>query len=655
MAWQQFTTTLVSLSLISLLIRYGVASGFQISDVSNISSGFLPSPADGSRHTTMLLPLFPPKDTSRRAEISRRHLQKSSASARMSLHDDLLINGYYTTHIWIGTPPQKFALIVDTGSTVTYVPCSSCKKCGNHQDPKFQPEKSSTYQSVKCDKTCPCDLKRQQCIYERRYAEMSSSFGLLGEDVISFGNLSELGPQRAVFGCEIAETGDLYSQRADGIMGLGRGDVSIVDQLVGKHVISDSFSLCYGGMDFGGGAMVLGGIKTPAHMVFTKSYFGRSPYYNIELKEIHVAGKPLKINPQVFGGKHGTILDSGTTYAYLPEAVFVAFKSAVMKELHSLKQIKGPDPSFNDICFSGAGSDVSQLAKNFPPVDMVFSDGNKLTISPENYLFQHFKVRGAYCLGIFPNGKNPTSLLGGIVVRNTLVTYDRENERIGFWKTNCSELWDRLNLSPPPRPSPSTPVLSGLDNPNSTAHMSPSPAPSGPPGYDIPGEIEIGLVTFYLSLSVNFSELKLRIPELAHSIAQELDVNVSQVRLMNFSTKGNDSLTKWGVFPAGSTDLMPNATAMEIIARLAEHHPHLKDSFGSYKLFNWGIEPPPKRKHWPRNYLALVVPFLVVLIVGLSAPIGWLIWRRRQERALPYEQVGSVETVTHEQELQPLK
>jgi len=35
-----------------------------------------------------------------------------------------------------------------------------------------------------------------------------------------------------------------------------------------------------------------------------------------------------------------------------------------------------------------------------------------------------------------------------------------------------------------------------------------------------------------------------------------------QVRLMNFSTKGNDSLTKWGVFPAGSTDLMPNATAM---------------------------------------------------------------------------------------------
>lgn len=31
------------------------------------------------------------------------------------------------------TPPQSFALIVDTGSTVTYVPCSTCEQCGRHQ------------------------------------------------------------------------------------------------------------------------------------------------------------------------------------------------------------------------------------------------------------------------------------------------------------------------------------------------------------------------------------------------------------------------------------------------------------------------------------------------------------------------------------------
>lgn len=636
-----FTATFTILCIIFTLVDYDVVSCLRFSDV-----------PDTSHRTAMVLPLFPPKDTSVRSspsQLSGRLLQKSPVNAQMALHDDLLINGYYTTRLWIGTPPQRFALIVDTGSTVTYVPCSTCEQCGKHQDPRFQPEMSSTYQPVKCNIDCTCDNEREQCIYERQYAEMSSSSGVLGQDIVSFGNQSELAPQRAVFGCENRETGDLYSQHADGIMGLGRGDLSIVDQLVEKHVISDSFSLCYGGMDFGGGAMVLGGIKPPADMVFTNSDPGRSPYYNIELKEIHVAGKALSLNPRVFDGNHGTVLDSGTTYAYLPEAAFAAFKSAVMKAVLSLKLIEGPDPNYKDICFSGAGSDISRLLKSFPPVDMVFSNGKKLSLSPENYLFRHSKVRGAYCLGIFQNGKDATTLLGGIIVRNTLVTYDRQHEMIGFWKTNCSDLWDRLNLSPPP------PLPSGLDNTNSTGSMYPTLVPTGSPGYNASGEIKVGFITFYMSLSVNYLDLKPHMTELTHLIAQELDINFSQVHLMNLSTKGNDSLIKWAIHPAGSANYMTNAAAVEIIHRLAENHVRLPDTFGSYKLFEWGIEPPPKRTGWSRSYLIVVIALSVVLILGLSAFLGWLIWRRGKESPLPYERVESVETVVREQELQPLK
>lgn len=100
---------------------------------------------------------------------------------------------------------------------------------------------------------------------------MSSSNGVLANDVLSFGNESALAPQRAVFGCETSETGDLYSQRADGIIGLGRGPLSVMDQLVDKGAIEDSFSLCYGGMGIGGGAMVLGRVESPPDMVFTHS------------------------------------------------------------------------------------------------------------------------------------------------------------------------------------------------------------------------------------------------------------------------------------------------------------------------------------------------------------------------------------------------
>lgn len=135
---------------------------------------------------------------------------------------------------------------------------------------------------------------------------------------------------------------------------------------------------------------------------------------------------------------------------------------------------------------------------------------------------KHSKVHGAYCLGIFQNGKDPTTLLGGrcfanlpqfstcyistvfpsafkelvdnlvvlsimfmvgILVRNTLVTYDREHSKIGFWKTNCSELWERLHVSasPPPMPPAS-------EEKNSTAKTQPTAAPTGSP-YVLSGSV----------------------------------------------------------------------------------------------------------------------------------------------------------------------
>lgn len=58
------------------------------------------------------------------------------------------------------------------------------------------------------------------------------------------------------------------------------------------------------------------------------------------------------------------------------------------------------------------------------------------------------------------------------------MTYDREHEKIGFWKTNCSELWERLNATGAPPPGPSA-----LDRPNSTAAFPPAVVPAGPSHY----------------------------------------------------------------------------------------------------------------------------------------------------------------------------
>ncbi|KAG2638115.1 aspartic proteinase CDR1-like [Panicum virgatum] len=589
-------------------------------------------------------PLFLPltrsyPNANRLAGSLRRGLGEGAhPNARMRLHDDLLTNGYYTTRLYIGTPPQEFALIVDSGSTVTYVPCASCEQCGNHQDPRFQPDLSSTYSPVKCNVDCTCDNDKNQCTYERQYAEMSSSSGVLGEDIVSFGRESELKPQRAVFGCENSETGDLFSQHADGIMGLGRGQLSIMDQLVDKGVISDSFSLCYGGMDVGGGAMVLGGMPSPSDMVFSRSDPVRSPYYNIELREIHVGGKALRVDPRVFDSKHGTVLDSGTTYAYLPEQAFVSFKDAVTSKVHSLKKIRGPDPNYKDICFAGAGRNVSQLHEVFPAVDMVFGNGQKLSLTPENYLFRHSKVDGAYCLGVFQNGKDPTTLLGGIIVRNTLVTYDRHNEKIGFWKTNCSELWERLHIGGASSPAPSSDT-------GSQADMSPAPAPSGLPEFDV------GLITIDMSINVTYPNLKPHLHELSELIAKELEIDSRQVRVMNVTSQGNSTLIRWGIFPAGPDNAMSNTTAMGIIYRLTQHHVQLPENLGSYQLLEWNVQPLTRRSWFQEHVVSILLGILLVVLFTLSAFLVVLVWRKKFSGQTAYRPVDSV---APEQELQPL-
>lgn len=39
--------------------------------------------------------------------------------------------GTHYSFLWVGTPPQRVSVIMDTGSNHTAFPCTGCK-CGNH-------------------------------------------------------------------------------------------------------------------------------------------------------------------------------------------------------------------------------------------------------------------------------------------------------------------------------------------------------------------------------------------------------------------------------------------------------------------------------------------------------------------------------------------
>lgn len=69
-----------------------------------------------------------------------------------------LYQGYGTHYVdvWVGTPPQRQTVIVDTGSGVTAFPCASCNDCGEsyHTDGYFVEADSSTFQKLDCDSPC---------------------------------------------------------------------------------------------------------------------------------------------------------------------------------------------------------------------------------------------------------------------------------------------------------------------------------------------------------------------------------------------------------------------------------------------------------------------------------------------------------------------
>lgn len=95
---------LISLFVVVSCFPGAVVSSFQISELDFNRTFILPDRGGGdggadSRQTTMFLPLFlsPPRlnhlSSAVSVQQSRRHLQSRRPNARMSLHDDLLLNG----------------------------------------------------------------------------------------------------------------------------------------------------------------------------------------------------------------------------------------------------------------------------------------------------------------------------------------------------------------------------------------------------------------------------------------------------------------------------------------------------------------------------------------------------------------------------------
>ena len=214
-------------------------------------------------------------------------------------------------------------MIVDTGSTMTYIPCATCGDgCGpNHVDPAFDYTASSTASLIGCaaagDGRCLCGSPRcgctaaGRCSYTRSYAEQSSSSGILLQDVLALHDGAAGTP--VTFGCETGESGEIFNQAADGLFGLGSSDASLVNQLAGADVIDDVFSLCFGSVA-GEGALSLGDAPVPPGVTLAYTPLTHHPahpfYYNVRLLGVSVGGDRLDV-AEVRAGWSASVVGGG--------------------------------------------------------------------------------------------------------------------------------------------------------------------------------------------------------------------------------------------------------------------------------------------------------------------------------------------------------
>jgi len=260
--------------------------------------------------------------------------------------------------------------------------------------------------------------------------EGSAISGFWFEDYLRLGDSIQRNPPiKARMGCHQNENKLFYTQKANGIMGIGPSGLAnsaILDNIFKdrEHVTHKVFSIC---LSEWGGRFNVGGYDQSYHTTPVKEIdLNPSGFYSVRLSAMKVDGKTISTT---WGS---TMIDSGTTYTYMRSSNYRSLKTAI--ESYCTEHGCGGTKHGN--CWK-----LSDGPSKFPTVTVVFGSVETKWVG-KAYLFR--KGGGDnYCYSFEDDGPTANTVLGATWMIHQEIIFDMERKKVGIANANCPEHKDR--------------------------------------------------------------------------------------------------------------------------------------------------------------------------------------------------------------------
>jgi hypothetical protein len=345
----------------------------------------------------------------------------------------------YTGRVQIGTPPQNFNLIFDTGSADLWVMSSKMTECFGTWLQCYDMTKSSTAMMV-------VDEDKNRVAWRIDYG-LGSVVGRLMQDTVTFGTLTVQGQW---FGAAGKVTKNFVDplEPMDGILGLAfegastGGMVPLMDNLQKSGAITSrifSFDL-RGGEDDTDSRITLGepdlSFLAPEDQVVHYAPIvkpgGKASMWFVKMDSV-TSGMGENGNDEGFtlcGGAFDrpciALPDTGTSFIAVPPRHWEAILSHITAGRHDCEI----DPAQNVMCSGGSDG--------LPSITFVFG-GKAFTLNANQYMLPNGQI-GIQPLAM-PGSGDVTDLfvLGDVFLRSVYTVFDMDEERVGFVALTHSE------------------------------------------------------------------------------------------------------------------------------------------------------------------------------------------------------------------------